>query len=64
MNKNCIYVEWFKSPAQLSRFIHINKIKFKNIISISRRSDDRLEMWFYTKREWRTLTNENTKTEN
>jgi len=41
-----IYVEWFDSPAQLSRFLYLNKIKPKNIVSILI-ENNKHELWFY-----------------
>lgn len=42
-----IYVEWFSSPAQLSRFLCLNKIKPKNIVSILIGQNNKHELWFY-----------------
>ena len=39
-----LYIRWFKSPAQLCKFVCKNKIK--NIVAITRNADDKLELWF------------------
>lgn len=44
-----VYVEWFNSPAKLSRFICLNKIKPKNIVSILINKNGDHEFWFYSK---------------
>jgi len=47
--KRRLYVNWFNSPAQLMRFVCMNNIKPKNIISINR-FNDRVELWHWAKR--------------
>ena len=43
-----VYVEWFNSPAKLSRFICLNKIKPKHIVSILINKKGDHELWFYS----------------
>lgn len=38
-----LYVNFFKSPAELTKFVYKNKIK--HIVSITRNGDD-LELWY------------------
>lgn len=47
--KKMVYVEWFNSPAKLSRFICLNKIKPKNIVSILINNKRNYELWFFSK---------------
>ena len=47
--RKVIYVEWFKSPAHLSRFVYLNKIKAKDIVSILIGKNGMHELWFYHK---------------
>lgn len=58
MNKKVIYVEWFKSPAHLSRFVYLNKIKAKNIVSILIGKNNMHELWFYHKGYYRQCNKE------
>lgn len=46
--KKMVYVEFFNSPANLSRFICLNKIKPKNIVSILVNKKGDHELWFYS----------------
>lgn len=47
--KKMVYVEFFNSPAKLSRFICLNKIKPKDIVSILINKNGDQELWFYSK---------------
>lgn len=46
--RKMVYVEWFNSPAKLSRFICLNKIKPKDIVSILITKNGDHELWFYS----------------
>ena len=46
--KNTLYVNWFKSPAHLVKFVSKNKLTQKNIVAINR-YDNQLELWFWSK---------------
>lgn len=47
--KNTLYVNWFKSPAHLVKFVSKNRIRQKNIVAINR-YDNQLELWFWSKK--------------
>ena len=47
--KNSLYVNWFKSPAHVVKFVSKNRIRQKNIVAINR-YDNQLELWFWSKK--------------
>ena len=47
--KNSLYVNWFKSPAHLVKFVSKNRIRQKNIVAINRYGNE-LELWFWSKK--------------
>ena len=57
--RKVIYVEWFKSPAHLSRFVYLNKIKAKDIVSILIGKNGMHELWFYHRGYYKHYNKEN-----
>lgn len=47
--RKTLYVNWFKSPTHLVKFVGKNRIKQKNIVAINR-YDDKLELWFWSRK--------------
>lgn len=55
--KKSLYYETFCSPASLTQFVQVNKIK--DIVAITRKEDrnrDFIELWFRTKKPYTRIT--------
>lgn len=44
-----------KSPANMIKFINLNKIKRKDILSIHRNNKNEIEIYFYSKKPFKSL---------